>query len=80
MRNIHEMKLKADPFERIKKIISKQYVADLYDPLLIPKELREALRKNDKAVMRAYGFDIKTTTAESCVAKLMEMYQELVVR
>ena len=63
-----------------RKLYPNSTLADLYDPLLMPKELREAHRKNDKAVMRAYGFDIKTTTAESCVAKLMEMYQELVVR
>ena len=34
-------------------------------------------RLNDKAVMLAYGFDIKTTTESSCVAELMKMYQEL---
>ena len=27
--------------------------------------------------MRAYGFDIKTTTETSCVAELMKMYQRL---
>lgn len=52
-------------------------LADLYDPLTMPKELRDAHTKNDIAVMEAYGFDVKNTTAEDCVAKLMEMYQEL---
>lgn len=52
-------------------------LADLYDPLTMPKELRDAHTKNDIAVMQAYGFDVKNTTAEDCVAKLMEMYQEL---
>ena len=40
-------------------------------------ELREAHQQNDKAVMRAYGFDIKTTTETSCVAELMRVYQRL---
>lgn len=55
-------------------------LADLYDPLTMPTELRKAHQENDRAVMKAYGFDIKTTTAESCVAELMRMYQELVDR
>lgn len=43
----------------------------------MPPELRRAHQQNDKAVMRAYGFDIKTTTETSCVAQLMRMYQVL---
>lgn len=53
-------------------------LADLYDPLTMPKELRGAHTKNDIAVMQAYGFDVKNTTAEDCVAKLMEMYLDIV--
>ena len=52
-------------------------LADLYDELTMPPELRKAHQENDKAVMRAYGFDIKTMTESSCVAELMKMYQEL---
>ncbi len=52
-------------------------LADLYDELTMPPELRKAHQENDKAVMQAYGFDIKTTTESSCVAELMKMYQEL---
>lgn len=52
-------------------------LADLYDEVAMPPELRRAHQENDKAVMRAYGFDIKTTTEASCVAALMKMYQEL---
>lgn len=52
-------------------------LADLYDELTMPSELRKAHQQNDKAVMQAYGFDIKTTTESSCVAALMKMYQEL---
>ena len=52
-------------------------LADLYDEVTMPPELRRAHQQNDKAVMRAYGFDIKTTTETSCVAQLMRMYQAL---
>ena len=51
-------------------------LADLYDEVLMPKELREAHRANDRAVMRAYGFPIKMTEAD-CVAALMQMYEHL---
>ncbi len=52
-------------------------LADLYDELAMPPQLRRAHQQNDRAVMRAYGFDIKTTTETSCVAALMKMYQQL---
>lgn len=52
-------------------------LADLYDEVTMPPELRRAHQQNDKAVMRSYGFDIKTTTETSCVAQLMRMYQAL---
>ena len=51
--------------------------ADLYDEIAMPPELRKAHQFNDKAVMQAYGFSIKDTTEESCVAELMKMYQKL---
>lgn len=53
-------------------------LADLYDETTMPPELRKAHQQNDKAVMRAYGFDIKTTTETACVAQLMKMYQALI--
>ena len=52
-------------------------LADLYDELAMPPELRRAHQLNDKAVMQAYGFPIKDFTESDCVAKLMEMYQDL---
>lgn len=52
-------------------------LADLYDPLTMPIELQKAHTANDKAVMQAYGFNIKDTTEADCVARLMEMYKEL---
>ena len=53
-------------------------LADLYDELTMPVELRKAHQANDKAVMQAYGFDYKTMTESECVAELMKMYQGLV--
>ena len=52
-------------------------LADLYDELTMPPELRKAHQDNDRAVMTAYGFSTKMTESE-CVAELMKMYQELV--
>lgn len=53
-------------------------LADLYDPLTMPPELRKAHIANDKAVMQAYGFNVKETSEASCVAALMKMYQKMV--
>ena len=52
-------------------------LADLYDEVTMPPELRKAHQKNDKAVMQAYGFPIGETTESTCVAELMKMYQEM---
>ncbi len=52
-------------------------LADLYDEVAMPSELRKAHQENDRAVMQAYGFDVKTTTESSCVAELMKMYQAM---
>ena len=52
-------------------------LADLYDELTMPPELRKAHQENDRAVMQAYGFDVKTMTESACVAELMKMYQKL---
>lgn len=54
-------------------------LADLYDDLTMPPELRKAHQANDRAVMDAYGF-IKGTAARTsesaCVAELMKLYQQ----
>ena len=53
-------------------------LADLYDELTMPVELRRAHQENDKVVMVAYGFNWRTMTESECVAELMKMYQEIV--
>ena len=58
-------------------------LADLYDELTMPPELRTAHQNNDKAVMEAYGFRItengkrRWLTESETVAELMKMYQGL---
>ena len=52
-------------------------LADLYDEVSMPSELRRAHQANDKAVMQAYGFWGKLNTESACVAELMKMYREL---
>ena len=55
-------------------------LADLYDEVTMPPELRKAHQQNDKAVMDAYGFVVGTperTSESDCVAALMRRYQEL---
>ena len=53
-------------------------LADLYDELTMPKELRKAHQENDKAVMQAYNFDWKKMNEVQCVSELMKMYQNIV--
>ena len=53
-------------------------LADLYDDVTMPPELRKAHQLNDKAVMEAYGFWGKVKTESECVSELMKMYQKLV--
>lgn len=52
-------------------------LADLYDEVTMPPELRKAHQENDRAVMAAYGMPVRGTTESICVAELMRRYQEL---
>ena len=54
-------------------------LADLYDELTMPVELRKAHQENDRAVMCAYGFDPKTMEDKESllVAELFKLYKEL---
>ena len=51
-------------------------LADLYDPLTMPPELRKAHAANDAAVMEAYGFE-KDLSESEIVARLFELYRKL---
>ena len=54
-------------------------LADLYDELTMPPELRKAHRANDAAVLEAYGFP-KDAAESEIVARLFSMYQQLTER
>ena len=55
-------------------------LADLYDELTMPPELRKAHHQNDRAVWEAYGKAWPITSESDCVAALMKMYQELTAK
>ena len=52
-------------------------LADLYDPTLMPKDLRDAHKKNDLAVLDAYHFD-KNLTESQILANLFTLYQQTI--
>ncbi len=51
-------------------------LADLYDEVTMPPELRRAHQKNDRAVMQAYGFALDLPES-TIVTELMKMYRRL---
>ena len=58
-------------------------LADLYDELTMPPELRKAHQENDRAVMAAYGIkssDAAYKSESACVAHLMKLYQALTAK
>ena len=57
---------------------SKSSLADLYDEVTMPADLRKAHQDNDRAVMQAYGWKASSQFSESmCVAELFKLYQGL---
>lgn len=62
----------------VRKKFLNDTLAEMYDPLTMPSELQKAYAENDRAVMNAYGFNIKEMSEADCVAALMKMYQEYV--
>lgn len=53
-------------------------LADLYDEVTMPPELRKAHQANDRVVMQAYGMPVRETDEAACVAWLMRLYQQKV--
>lgn len=56
---------------------SKMTLADLYNELIMPPELRKAHQENDRLVMELYGMDVRTTKESDAVERLFEMYNEM---
>ncbi len=56
-------------------VYSDSSLADLYDELTMPPELRKAHQANDRAVMEAYGWKVSKDFTESvCVSELFKLY------
>ena len=56
-------------------LYSDSSLADLYDELTMPPELRKAHQANDRAVMEAYGWKVSKDFTESvCVSELFKLY------
>lgn len=60
-----------------RELYPESSLADLYDELTMPVELRKAHRANDKAIMEAYGFWGRLNSEAACVAELMKLYKAL---
>ena len=52
-------------------------LADLYDELSMPNDLRDAHKKNDRAVAAAYGFENFLDDEPKIVAELLKLYEAL---
>ena len=56
-------------------------LADLYDDVTMPPELRKAHKENDHAVMAAYGFKatiLSSNNESQIVAELFRLYQTII--
>lgn len=62
-----------------RKLYPDSSLADLYDPLTMPVELRKAHEANDKAVLQAYGLKPSSSEAE-IVQHLFKMYEMLTAK
>lgn len=60
-----------------RSLYPQETLANLYDETIMPIELRNAHRENNRAVMDAYGFNFKLTE-EECVVELIKRYQALI--
>ena len=61
-----------------RELYSECSFADMYgEKMYMFPKLLQAHQANDRAVMQAYGFDVKSMTESTCVAELMRMYQKL---
>ena len=61
-----------------RKLYQDKSLADMYgENMYLYPELLTAHQNNDRAVMQAYGFPVKSTFTESqCVAELFKLYKE----
>ena len=63
-----------------RKLYKDKSLADMYgENMFLYPDLLTAHQNNDRAVMQAYGFDVKTMTESLCVAELFKLYKELTI-
>ena len=74
-KNFDKISATAEKILQVRNHYPDSSLADLYDPTLMPKDLRDAHKKNDTAVLEAYGFD-KNFSESQIVAELMKWYNE----
>lgn len=52
-------------------------LSDMYNQLIMPKELRKAHQNNDRLVMQIYNMNIRNTKESDAVSVLFELYNKL---
>ena len=67
----------AEKILQVRKKYPDSSLSDLYDPTLMLKDLRDAHKQNDLAVLSAYGFD-KNLTESQILANLFTLYQQTI--
>ena len=55
-------------------------LADLYDPLSMPKDLLDAHKKNDRAVANAYGFEKFLDDESKITVELLKLYERHAIK
>lgn len=59
----------------IRKLYSNYSLADMYNPLTMPTDLRKAHQNNDRAIWEAYGKAWNISSEQDCISHLMKLYQ-----
>ena len=61
----------------VRKNYPDSTLADLYDELTMPADLRKAHKNNDKVVAQAYGFENILDDESAIVVELLKLYKNL---
>ena len=69
-----ELILAAEKILKVRKNYPNASLADLYDEVTMPKDLRDAHRAVDKIVMKIYGYD-ESMSDEEIAVDLLQRYQ-----
>ena len=76
---IHQIEVTAQAILDARNLYASSSLAELYgEHMYLYPEVLKAHQANDRAVMQAYGFNIKEMSEADCVAELMKLYQNLI--